>query len=196
MRYRMNAMMMVLALLGAGAVLLVGCPQEDGDDDSVADDDDSVADDDDTATDDDDTATDDDDSATDDDDTATDDDDDTGPVVEPVIDDLSWAESAPQCNGPPALALADDGGGVLGVQVTSWEIQCCLELTASAAMDGATTVRIDIVDVGHPCDCVACYTVDVAVSELPPGTYDVNVTFDPGNGNSYPLVSGQIEMGS
>ena len=154
-----------------------GWPAGD-DDDDVADDDSASTDDDDTTGDDDDTTPgDDDDSAsTDDDDTTADDDDDTVPPP-PISASVEYSECLGGGQVNPTVALTDQGGGELQVELDAWELNCCLEMVVAQATYDGSAVLVALQDVGEPCDCICGFDVIVTVEGLPAGEVMVVVQF-------------------
>ena len=179
---RRSTPLLLIALLSALALFVWGCPGGGDDDD---DDDDSAMDDDDATADDDDSGAGDDDDATDDDDDATDDDDSSPPEITSSVE---YSECLGGGQPSPAMTMEQDGDDLL-VHLAGWELNCCLEMAVEAILDG-DVVKVYLTDHGPPCDCICGFDVDVTVTGLLDGAYDVVVFFDGGA-----VANGFIEVG-
>jgi hypothetical protein len=80
-------------------------------------------------------------------------------------------------------------GDDLLIHLAEWELNCCLEMAVEAILDG-DAVKVYLTDHGPPCDCICGFDVDVIVTGLLDGTYDVVVFFDGGA-----VANGTIEVG-
>jgi hypothetical protein len=77
----------------------------------------------------------------------------------------------------PSLAVGAEAGGALDVTQTGIIGTCCSEWTFDAVATGDTViVAYTDANAGNHCDCSCSWTFDLAIGDVPPGTWAVVAT--------------------